>query len=68
MANREFKIGDKVEVIYQSDYMFPEVGEQGVIEGMTSGYPKIRFTNAQPMVDDLNGLVTVDPISIKLIQ
>jgi hypothetical protein len=68
MKNREFKIGDKVEVISQSDYMFPEVGEQGVIEGMTSGYPKIRFTNAHPMVENLQGLVTVDPISIKLIK
>jgi hypothetical protein len=67
MTSREFQIGDRVEVKYQSDYMFPEVGEQGVIESIISGYPKIRFDNKQTLAEDLNGLVTVDPISIKLI-
>ena len=68
MANREFKIGDKVEVIHQSDYMFPEVGEQGVIVNMINEYPKIKFDNEQVYAQDLNGLVTVDPVSIKLIR
>jgi hypothetical protein len=68
MVNRELKIGDRIEVIYQSDYMFPDVGEQGVIVSMINEYPKIKFDNSQPMVEDLQGLVTVDPISVKLMK
>lgn len=68
MTNREFKIGDRVKVIHQSDYMFPEVGEQGVIVSMINEYPKIKFDNEQAYAQDLNGLVTVDPVSIRLIK
>jgi len=70
MKNREFKIGDRVEVVSQSDYMYPEVGEQGIIVSMINEYPKIKFDNENvlPYCQDLNGLITVDPISIKLIK
>lgn len=62
---KEIKIGDRVEVVHQSDYMFPDVGERGTVISTINGYPKIKFDNAQPMVEDLQGLVTVDSISVK---
>jgi hypothetical protein len=71
MTGYEFKIGDRIEVIHQSDYMFPDVGEQGVIVSMINDYPKIKFDREQVYsqdLKDLNGLVTVDPISIKLVK
>ena len=66
--SRELKIGDRVEVIYQSDYMFPDVGEQGEVVSTINDYPKIKFDNPHPMAEDLQGLVTVDSISVKLVK
>ncbi len=68
MKTREIKIGDRVEVIYQSDYMFPEVGSKGTVISLINGYPKIKFDEPNPYIEDLQGLITVDSISVKVIK
>jgi len=47
--------------------MYPEVGCEGEIKYITSGYPIIKFDDNHPYVEDLNGLVTMNPAHIKLI-
>jgi len=64
-ANYGLKIGDRIEVVIQASYMDPEVGSQGTIVSMINEYPKIKFDEPQVYVEDLGGLVTVDPMGIK---
>jgi hypothetical protein len=67
MMIMELKIGDKIRVIKQENYMFPEIGEEGIIVSMNNEYPKVKFDNKQPLVESLEGLVVVDPLTIKKI-
>ena len=64
----ELKIGDRIRVIKQDNYMFPKVGEEGIIVSMNNEYPKVKFDNKQPLVESLENLVVVDPLTLKRIQ
>lgn len=58
-------IGDNVQVVRWGGLYSPELGNEGKIVSMINEYPKIKFKNKEPLIEDLNGLCTVDPIVLK---
>lgn len=68
LKNYNLKTGDNVQVIRWGGLYSPEMGNEGTIVSMINDYPKIKFKNPEPMVEDINGYCTVDPIILKKIS
>ena len=62
------RIDDTIETVLPDYFTGIGVGERGKVVSIISGYPKIKFDNEFPIAEDLNGLVTVDPIAIKKVE
>lgn len=64
----KFDIGDEVEVVKWGGMYSPEIGNTGKVVSTVNDYPIIKFKDREPIVEDLNGLCTVDPDVLKKIK
>lgn len=68
MTDYNYKKGDRVKVVKYGGLYAPDEGNTGTVVSTINDYPKIKFDNQEVLIEDLNGLCTVDPLVLELIK